>query len=56
MLEFVTQDTKFCPYCKNELKLMVSSMLVQYEIYKRCDVCNKKFEVAQFTQKEKKDE
>ena len=44
MLEFVTQGTKVCPYCNNELKFME----VCSNVWKRCEVCQKNFEIAYF--------
>lgn len=49
MLEFITQDTKICPYCKNELEV---GTIDGTNLYKICLYCQKKFEIAYFNSKE----
>ena len=53
MLEFVTQDTFECPYCKSDLALCSKDAIY---CWKFCLNCNKRFEIAYFTPKEKKDD
>jgi thiol-disulfide isomerase/thioredoxin len=48
MLEFVTQDAEYCPYCRGELRDVVVD-----DIYKKfCKGCYKMFEIAYFNSKE----
>lgn len=61
MLEFVTQDTFECPYCKSDLENIELSTIDGTDYWKFCNICNKRFEIAEFTlkrieklQKEKK--
>ena len=51
MLEFVTQDAKVCPYCKNELTGSNFLMIPPYDYWKECKICNKRFEIAYFNSK-----
>lgn len=48
MLEFITQDTKLCPYCKSELKV---GGIGEVDCWKVCSICKKHFEIAEFTQR-----